>query len=171
MINENNEAINNMTINDNNSTKLKNFEKSNKKLYLRMFGLVGIVVIITVIIIIIVTLSTKKDKKERNLNPFNHIDSTSILTTDLEDSSLSPTESTEKISKILIISTGGTFNSVPTDSGLQPQFNETDLRERLKPISDGCNLTFQNLFNIDSANFEPKHCKLISESIKEHYQS
>ena len=170
MINENNEAINNMTINDNNSTKLKNFEKSNKKLYLRMFGLVGIVVIITVIIII-VTLSTKKDKKERNLNPFNTIDSTSLLTTDLEDSSLSPTESTEKISKILIISTGGTFNSVPTDSGLQPQFNETDLRERLKPISDGCNLTFQNLFNIDSANFEPKHCKLISESIKEHYQS
>ena len=170
VINENNETINNMTINDNNITNLKKFEKSNKKLYLRIFGLVGVVVIITVIIII-VTLSTKKDKKERNLNPFNTIDSTSLLTTDLEDSSLTPTESTGKISKILIISTGGTFNSVPTDSGLQPQFNETDLRERLKPISDGCNLTFQNLFNIDSANFEPKHWKLISESIEEHYQS
>ena len=89
----------------------------------------------------------------------------------MEDQSSTPTNSTEKLSKILIISTGGTFNAVPTDSGLQPQFNETDLRERLKPISEGCNLSFQNLLNIDSANIEPKHWKLMSESIKEHYQS
>ena len=170
VINENNETINKINIKDSSIKDLNILEKSNKKIYLRMLGLAAIAVVIAVIIIS-VTLATKKDKNDRNLNPIGFIDSTLVLTTDLEDPSSTPTNSTEKLSKILIISTGGTFNAVPTDSGLQPQFNETDLRERLKPISDGCNLSFQNLLNIDSANIEPKHWKLMSESIKEHYQS
>ena len=170
VINENNETINKINIKDSGIKDLNILEKSNKKIYLRMLGLAAIAVVIAVIIIS-VTLATKKDKNNRNLNPIGFIDSTLVLTTDLEDPSSTPTNSTEKLPKILIISTGGTFNAVPTDSGLQPQFNETDLRERLKPISDGCNLSFQNLLNIDSANIEPKHWKLMSESIKEHYQS
>ena len=156
VINENNETINKINIKDSGIKDLNILEKSNKKIYLRMRGLAAIAVVIAVIIIS-VTLATKKDKNDRILNPIGFIDSTLVLTTDLEDPSSTPTNSTEKLSKILIISTGGTFNAVPTDSGLQPQFNETDLRERLKPISEGCNLSFQNLLNIDSANIEPKH--------------
>ena len=73
--------------------------------------------------------------------------------------------------RVLIISTGGTFNCVNTDSGLQPQFNEETLREKLAPVSADCELKFENLFNIDSANIQPKHWILISECINKHYKS
>ena len=73
--------------------------------------------------------------------------------------------------KVLIISTGGTFNCIKTELGLQPQFNESELREKLKPVSSECDLTFENLFSIDSSNFLPKHWKLISECINNNYKS
>ena len=73
--------------------------------------------------------------------------------------------------RVLIISTGGTFNCVQTELGLQPQFNEAELREKLKPVSEECDLSFENLFSIDSANIQPKHWKLISECINKHYKS
>ena len=73
--------------------------------------------------------------------------------------------------KILIISTGGTFISIKTESGLQPQFNESELREKLNPVSLDCDIIFENLFNIDSANIQPKHWKLLSECINKHYKT
>ena len=73
--------------------------------------------------------------------------------------------------KVLIISTGGTFNCIKTELGLQPQFNESELREKLKPVSSECDLTFENLFSIDSSNFLPKHWKLISACINNNYKS
>ena len=73
--------------------------------------------------------------------------------------------------KILIISTGGTFNCVQTEEGLSPVFNEKELRERLNPVSSECELTFENLFMIDSSNILPKHWKLIAECVNKHYKS
>ena len=73
--------------------------------------------------------------------------------------------------RVLIISTGGTFNCVSTDLGLQPQFNEDELREKLRPVSAECELTFENLFSIDSANIQPKHWILISDCINKNYKS
>ena len=73
--------------------------------------------------------------------------------------------------KLLIISTGGTFNSVETQEGLKPEFNETYLREKLSPVSDGCELTFENIFNLDSANIVPKHWKMIADTIDKYYKS
>ena len=73
--------------------------------------------------------------------------------------------------KVLIISTGGTFNCKQTDSGLQPQFNESELREKLQPVSEGCELSFENLLNIDSANIQPKHWVLIADCINKHYKT
>ena len=73
--------------------------------------------------------------------------------------------------KVLIISTGGTFNCVKTEQGLQPQFNESDLREKLKPISADCDLSFENLINTDSANIQPKHWKLLADCINKNYKS
>ena len=73
--------------------------------------------------------------------------------------------------KILIISTGGTFNCVETELGLRPEFNEEKLREKLKTISTDCELTFENLFTIDSANFMPKHWKAVSDCIGKHYKT
>lgn len=73
--------------------------------------------------------------------------------------------------RVLIISTGGTFNCVSTNLGLQPQFNEDELREKLRPVSAECELTFENLFSIDSANIQPKHWILISDCINKNYKS
>jgi L-asparaginase len=73
--------------------------------------------------------------------------------------------------KILIISTGGTFNCVQTEEGLKPEFNEKKLRESLSPVTSECELTFENLFLIDSCNIVPKHWKLISECINKHYKT
>lgn len=73
--------------------------------------------------------------------------------------------------RVLIISTGGTFNCVQTELGLQPKFNESDLRERLKPVSCDCDLSFENLFNIDSANIQPNHWKLLADCVNNHYKS
>jgi L-asparaginase len=73
--------------------------------------------------------------------------------------------------RVLIISTGGTFNCVNTELGLQPQFNEDELREKLRPVSADCDLTFESLFTIDSANIKPKHWILISDCISKNYKS
>ena len=73
--------------------------------------------------------------------------------------------------KLLIISTGGTFNCIETEIGLQPEFNENKLREKLQPVSGECNLYFENLINIDSGNIQPKHWILMSECVKKNYKS
>ena len=99
VINENNETINKINIKDSGIKDLNILEKSNKKIYLRMLGLAAIAVVIAVIINS-VTLATKKDKNDRILNPIGFIDSTLVLTTDLEDQSSTPTNSTEKLSII-----------------------------------------------------------------------
>ena len=72
--------------------------------------------------------------------------------------------------KILIISTGGTFNCVQTEQGLIPKFDESDLRSRLQPVTSECELTFENLFLIDSSNILPKHWKLIAECVNKYYK-
>ena len=38
---------------------------------------------------------------------------------------------------------------VKSENGLKPEFNETYLREKIKPVTEGCELTFENLFNLD----------------------
>ena len=73
--------------------------------------------------------------------------------------------------KILIISTGGTFSCIQTEEGLKPEFNEEKLRESLLPVSSECELTFVNLFLIDSSNILPKHWKMISECIDKYYKT
>ena len=73
--------------------------------------------------------------------------------------------------KILIISTGGTFNCIQTDEGLLPEFNENELRKRLQPVTTECELTFENLLNIDSANILPKHWKMIADCVNKYYKS
>lgn len=72
--------------------------------------------------------------------------------------------------KILIISTGGTFNCVKTEEGLIPKYDEASLREHLQPVISGCEVTFENLFSIDSSNILPKHWKMIAECINKYYK-
>ena len=73
--------------------------------------------------------------------------------------------------KILIISTGGTFNCVQTEEGLKPKFDEAKLRESIRPVTQECELTFENLFLVDSCNIIPKHWKIMAECINKHYKS
>ena len=73
--------------------------------------------------------------------------------------------------KILIISTGGTFICIQTEKGLKPKFNEKKLRESLQPVTSECELTFENLFQIDSINMVPNYWKIIAECVDKYYKS
>ena len=73
--------------------------------------------------------------------------------------------------KILIISTGGTFNCIQTEEGLKPKFDEKKSRESLQPVTSDCELTFENLFLLDSCNIVPNHWKLIAECVNKYYKS
>ena len=73
--------------------------------------------------------------------------------------------------KILIISTGGTFNCIQTEEGLKPKFDEAKLRESIKPVTSECELTFENLFSVDSSNIVPKHWKIIADCINKYYKT
>lgn len=52
---------------------------------------------------------------------------------------------------------------------LSPNY-EKELREKLKFISEECELIFKNLFNIDSANILPKHWVILSKCINNNYK-
>ena len=60
---------------------------------------------------------------------------------------------------------------VESEDGLKPEFNETYLREKIKPVTEGCELTFENLFNLDSANVVPKHWKMIADCVDKYYKT
>jgi L-asparaginase len=75
-----------------------------------------------------------------------------------------------KSKKILIISTGGTFNCIQTEEGLIPKYDEASLRELLQPVISECEVSFENLFLLDSSNILPKHWKMIAECVNKYYK-
>ena len=75
-----------------------------------------------------------------------------------------------KSKKILIISTGGTFNCIQTEEGLIPKYDEDSLRELLQPVISECEVSFENLFLLDSSNILPKHWKMIAECVNKYYK-
>lgn len=70
---------------------------------------------------------------------------------------------------ILLISTGGTIASKPTDSGLTPQLSSSQLLEFVPEISGICNFSGIQLFSLDSTNITPHHWVKIAETIRTNY--
>ena len=71
--------------------------------------------------------------------------------------------------RILLIGTGGTIASRPTDDGLAPSLSITDLLEKVPEIAEFCIPECIQLFNMDSTNIRPEHWLVIARTIRENY--
>ena len=72
--------------------------------------------------------------------------------------------------KILIIGTGGTIASKPTDSGLAPSLTGADLLSAIPSISSICQVDCVQPFSLDSTNVRPGHWLILAETIRETYE-
>lgn len=71
--------------------------------------------------------------------------------------------------KILLISTGGTIASMPSENGLVPLINSKQLLEYLKFTNLNFEIDTLNLFNVDSTDMRPEHWIKIKDSLEENY--
>ena len=71
--------------------------------------------------------------------------------------------------KILLISTGGTIASIPTDEGLTPKINSKKLLEYLNFTKLDFEIDTVNLLNVDSTDMQPEHWLKIKDEIKNNY--
>ena len=72
--------------------------------------------------------------------------------------------------KILLISTGGTIASMPTDEGLTPKINSKKLLEYLNFTKLDFEIDTVNLLNVDSTDMQSKHWLKIKDEIKNNYE-
>ena len=68
---------------------------------------------------------------------------------------------------ILLIATGGTIASRPTDDGLAPQLRAEDILSCVPALGSLCRIDALQLLNIDSTNMAPEHWLTIAECVKE----
>lgn len=71
--------------------------------------------------------------------------------------------------KILLIATGGTIASKPTNVGLVPSITSEEILEFVPKIADFCEVSTIQLMNIDSSNMCPQNWIKIANCIKDNY--
>ena len=71
--------------------------------------------------------------------------------------------------KILVIGTGGTIASKPTQNGLAPALSADDLLEAIPYAASICEVECVQAFSLDSTNIRPGHWLIIAGIIKENY--
>ncbi len=71
--------------------------------------------------------------------------------------------------KILIIGTGGTIASAPSENGLAPELSSKQLIEQIPQIKNICEIECVEAFNLDSTNIRPAHWIILADIIKENY--
>lgn len=71
--------------------------------------------------------------------------------------------------KILLVATGGTIASKPTEVGLVPSITSEEILEFVPQIGEICEVSTCQLMNIDSSNMDPKAWLKISSCIEENY--
>ena len=72
--------------------------------------------------------------------------------------------------KILLIATGGTIASLKAENGLTPLIKADEILSYIPTVYEFCEPEAIQICNIDSTNMEPKHWKLIVQTIREHYE-
>lgn len=70
---------------------------------------------------------------------------------------------------ILMIATGGTIASKPTENGLLPELNVEEILSFVPEVKNICTVSAVQLFNIDSTNVKAEHWLKIKDCIKENY--
>ncbi len=71
--------------------------------------------------------------------------------------------------RILLIGTGGTIASSPTDDGLTPSLSSTDLLGKVPEIEGFCIPDCIQAFNMDSTNIRPEHWLVIADMVRTNY--
>lgn len=71
--------------------------------------------------------------------------------------------------KILLLATGGTIASKPTENGLSPQITSEELLGFVPELSDICLVETVQLFNVDSTNITCRHWLAIAQAIEQKY--
>lgn len=71
--------------------------------------------------------------------------------------------------QILLIATGGTIASRPTQNGLAPELCAEDILGCVPALAGLCHIDALQLMNIDSTNMTPERWIAIAECVKEHY--
>lgn len=71
--------------------------------------------------------------------------------------------------KILMIGTGGTIASKPTDCGLAPGLNADDILNYIPAVKNICEVDTIQIFSLDSTNVTPEHWKMMVSAIEENY--
>ncbi len=73
--------------------------------------------------------------------------------------------------RILLIGTGGTIASRPTDSGLSPSLTIAELLEKVPEISGICSVNCIQAFNMDSTNIRPEQWLQMARLVRDNYES
>ena len=69
-------------------------------------------------------------------------------------------------SRILLLTTGGTIASLPTDEGLAPGLDGAELAELLpRGVTDSYDITIQDILHLDSSNIQPEEWQTIARHI------
>lgn len=68
--------------------------------------------------------------------------------------------------RILVIGTGGTISCAESENGLSPSLSVSELLER---IDVPCEISAEQLFNLDSTNLTPRHWEQLARRIRERY--
>ncbi len=72
---------------------------------------------------------------------------------------------------ILLIATGGTIASQPTQGGLMPQLRAEDILSCVPRLRELCHVEALQLMNIDSTNMSPDCWLRIAACVREHYDA
>ncbi|MBR4888072.1 MAG: asparaginase [Clostridia bacterium] len=74
--------------------------------------------------------------------------------------------------KVLLIATGGTIASRPTESGgLAPAITPEELLDFVPELDEICHIETLQLYNLDSTNIAPAQWSGITEALREHYDA
>lgn len=71
------------------------------------------------------------------------------------------------MSKILMITTGGTLASSHSDNGLQPGLSGGDILNKIEGLTDGFQVEKEELFMLDSSNMQPEQWSEIADRVYE----
>ncbi len=71
--------------------------------------------------------------------------------------------------KILMIGTGGTIASTPTEYGLAPGLTPSDILSYIPAVGQVCEVDTIQVCNLDSTNVTPMHWQLLARTVEEHY--
>lgn len=67
--------------------------------------------------------------------------------------------------KILLISTGGTIASTPTENGLTPTVSGADMVQLIPELEGLCEIRYTELLNLDSSNMQPEEWAAMASAV------